>query len=67
LREDIESIHAQQRAAHEEKFSHARVLSWFDWLAERAAMNDAQALGALRRRSALLSVVPMRCSAHSRR
>jgi hypothetical protein len=50
LREDIGSIHAQQRAAHEEKFSHARVLSWFDWLAERAAMGDAQALAVLRRR-----------------
>jgi hypothetical protein len=50
LREDIGSIHAQQRAVHEEKFSHARVLSWFDWLTERAAMNDAQALAALRRR-----------------
>ncbi len=50
LREDIGFIHAQQRAAHEKKFSHARVLSWFDWLAERAAMGDAQALAALRRR-----------------
>jgi len=50
LREDIGSIHARQKAAHEEKFSHARVLSWFDWLAERAAMGDAQALAALRRR-----------------
>jgi hypothetical protein len=50
LREDIGSIHARQGAAHEEKFSHARVLSWFDWLAERASMNDAQALAALRRR-----------------
>jgi hypothetical protein len=50
LREDIGSIHARQRAAHEEKFSHARSLSWFDWLAERAAMGDAQALAALRRR-----------------
>ncbi|SEA65162.1 TraI/MobA(P) family conjugative relaxase [Nitrosospira multiformis] len=50
LREDIGAIHTQQRAAHEEKFSHARSLSWFDWLAERAAMGDAQALAALRRR-----------------
>ncbi|SEO25623.1 Relaxase/Mobilisation nuclease domain-containing protein [Nitrosospira multiformis] len=50
LREDIGSIHAQQRAVHEDKFSHARVLSWFDWLAERAAMNDAQALAVLRKR-----------------
>lgn len=50
LRENIGGIHAQQRAAHEEKFSHARVLSWFDWLAERAAMGDAQALAALRKR-----------------
>ena len=50
LREDIGSIRAQQRAVHEEKFSHARVLSWFDWLAERAAMGDAQALAALRKR-----------------
>jgi len=50
LREDMGSIHARQRAAHEEKFSHARVLSWFDWLAERAAMGDAQALAVLRRR-----------------
>src|SRR6185312_4983523 len=44
------SIHARQRAAHEEKFSHARSLSWFDWLGERASMGDAQALAALRRR-----------------
>ncbi|PTQ79411.1 relaxase/mobilization nuclease-like protein [Nitrosospira multiformis] len=50
LREDIGAIHARQRAAHEEKFSHARVLSWFDWLAERAAMGDAQALATLRKR-----------------
>ncbi|SFU67747.1 TraI/MobA(P) family conjugative relaxase [Nitrosospira multiformis] len=50
LREDMQSLHARQRAAHEEKFSHARSLSWFDWLAERAAMGDAQALAALRRR-----------------
>lgn len=50
LREDIGSIHARQKAAQEAKFSHARVLSWFDWLAERAAMGDAQALAALRRR-----------------
>jgi hypothetical protein len=50
LREDIGSIHARQRATHEEKFSHARVLSWFDWLAERAAMGDAQALATLRKR-----------------
>jgi hypothetical protein len=50
LREDMQSIHAQQRAAREEKFSHARVLSWFDWLAERAAMGDAQALATLRKR-----------------
>jgi hypothetical protein len=50
LREDIGTIHAQQRAAQEEKFSHARVLSWFDWLAERAAMGDAQALATLRKR-----------------
>ncbi|SEO19161.1 Relaxase/Mobilisation nuclease domain-containing protein [Nitrosospira multiformis] len=50
LREDIGSIHARQRAAHEEKFSHARSLSWFDWLAECASMGDAQALATLRRR-----------------
>jgi len=50
LREDIGSIHARERAAHEEKFSHARVLSWFDWLAERASMGDAQALAVLRKR-----------------
>jgi len=50
LREDIGAIHIQQRAAQEEKFSHARSLSWFDWLAERAAMNDAQALAVLRKR-----------------
>jgi hypothetical protein len=50
LREDIGSIHARQRAAHEEKFSHARSLSWFDWLTECAAMNDAQALAVLRNR-----------------
>ena len=50
LHEEIGSIHARQRAAHEEKFSHARSLSWFDWLAERAGMGDAQALAALRRR-----------------
>lgn len=50
LREDIGAIHAKQKAAHEEKFSHARVLSWFDWLAERAAMGDTQALAVLRRR-----------------
>jgi hypothetical protein len=50
LREDIGSIHAQQKAAHEQKFSHARSLSWFDWLAERASRGDAQALATLRRR-----------------
>jgi hypothetical protein len=50
LREDIGSIHARQRAAHEEKFSHARVLSWFDWLAERVAIGDTQALATLRKR-----------------
>lgn len=50
LREDIGAIHVRQKAAHEEKFSHARSLSWFDWLAERASMDDAQALAVLRRR-----------------
>jgi hypothetical protein len=50
LREDIGGIHARQKAAQEEKFSHARSLSWFDWLAERAAMGDAQALASLRKR-----------------
>lgn len=50
LREDIGSIHAQLRAAHEEKFSHARALSWLDWLAQCAAMNDEAALAALRKR-----------------
>jgi hypothetical protein len=50
LREDLQAIHGQHRAQRELLLSPIKPLAWFDWLAERAAMNDRQALAALRRR-----------------
>lgn len=50
LRADLQSIHARQKAVHAEKFSHARTLSWHDWLAQQAGRKDEAALAVLRRR-----------------
>jgi hypothetical protein len=50
LREDLQSIHEHARAQGMASLGNARPLSWFDWLAQQAAMNDAEALAALRRR-----------------
>ena len=50
LREDMQSIRKQHQAARELELAPLKSLSWFDWLAQRAAINDRDALIALRRR-----------------
>jgi hypothetical protein len=50
LREDMQSIRKQHQAERELELAPLKSLSWFDWLAQRAAMNDREALIALRRR-----------------
>ena len=50
LRENMQSIHERHQAERERKLAPVKPLAWFDWLAQRAAMNDAEALATLRRR-----------------
>lgn len=50
LRENLQSIHAQDKTQWKENLANAKPLCWFDWLAERAALHDSQALAALRKR-----------------
>jgi hypothetical protein len=50
LREDVQAVHGQHRAQWELLLDPLKPLAWFDWLAARAAMNDRQALAALRQR-----------------
>jgi hypothetical protein len=50
LRENVQSIHAQHREQRELRLDPVKPLVWFDWLAARAAMNDREAVAALRRR-----------------
>jgi hypothetical protein len=50
LQEDIQAIHAQDKTRRSECFADAKPLSWLDWLAKQASLNDEAALAALRRR-----------------
>jgi hypothetical protein len=50
LRTDIQTFREQHRAGCKQIMQHAQPLAWFDWLANRAALNDEAALFALRRR-----------------
>jgi hypothetical protein len=50
LRESVQAIHGQHRAQRELMLDPVKPLAWFDWLAARAAMNDKEALAALRQR-----------------
>jgi hypothetical protein len=50
LRENVQAIHGQHQEQREALLSPVKPLAWFDWLAQRAAEDDRQALAALRRR-----------------
>lgn len=49
LREDMQSIREQHQVARKLELAPLKPLSWFDWLAQRAAINDGEALATLRR------------------
>jgi hypothetical protein len=50
LKEDMQAIHGQHREQQKSLLAPAKPLAWFDWLVARAAVNDREALAALRRR-----------------
>jgi hypothetical protein len=50
LRTDSEIIRDRHRDQYAAQLQELKPLMWFDWLAQRAALNDAEALAALRRR-----------------
>jgi hypothetical protein len=50
LRENLQAIHGQYREQQKSLLAPAQPLAWFDWLAARAALNDREALAALRQR-----------------